>query len=107
MIEPLEEFNNIIENETWINAKTYKLICPHEYIIKGQTLMTKAQFYRAVSIIRLYGFEALYEGVAGMYFICGDHYFWTMGAPLYNTIIINRAKLTDYELINNQWQVKP
>ena len=32
-----------------------------------------------------------------------DHYYWTMGAPVEETTVLNRAKLSDYQLIYNAW----
>ncbi len=32
-----------------------------------------------------------------------DHYYWTMGDPVEEATVLNRAKLSDCTLIDNAW----
>ena len=98
----MEEFVNSFD---WIFAKTYAKKAPHEYIVKtnisDSDLLRK--FDEVVTYIREVGFDAYYFKRRGKYYILGDYYYWTMGAPVNETTILNRAKLSDYKLINGQW----
>jgi len=95
------EFVNSLE---WTFAKTYAEICPHEYIVKNNLDPgCQARFEKVVGFIREAGFEACYNGHPGKYYILDGHYYWTMGTPIGQTTIINRAKLIDYSLVENSW----
>jgi len=97
----LQEFVN---NLAWTFAKTYADICPHEYIVKDKLdPVCQALFEEVVGFIREAGFEAQYKGRPGKYYILDGHYYWTMGEPIGQTTIINRAKLADYNLVENNW----
>jgi hypothetical protein len=63
----------------------------------------RSNFALVVSFIREKGFSAKYKGRSGEYYILDDHYYWTMGAPVEETAVLNRAKLSDYSLIDNAW----
>ena len=93
-----QEFAQFIERNNWIFAKTYASFCPHEYIVKYRlSEAEQCAFEQIVSFIRENGFVAVY-GRKGpnRYYIVEDHYYWTMGTPAKEEIILNRAKLTDY-----------
>ena len=88
----------------WIYAKTYAEICPHEYIVKDKIGQDSWEsFGEVVSYIREKGFIANYKSRSGEYYILDDHYYWTMSEPVEETTILNRAKLSDYQLIDNCW----
>ncbi len=40
---------------------------------------------------------------AGEFYILDDLYYWTMGAPVEETTVLNRAKLSEYQLIDSAW----
>jgi len=58
-------------------------------------------FEQVVRYIREKGFTSNYKGRSGQYYILDDHYYWTMGAPVKETTVLNRAKLSEYKLIDN------
>ena len=93
------EFQQFIARNTWIFAKTYAAFCPHEYVVKDRlSEEEKAVFEQIVSFIRENGFVAQYGKLRpNRYYSVEDHYYWTMGAPIEETTILNRAKLSDYE----------
>ena len=64
---------------------------PHSYVVKGKTLGDEA-FDRAVRVIRTYGQPQQFWGRTGIYLVIDDMKWWTMGAPLSETIIINQAE---------------
>ena len=92
------EFQQFIDRNKWIFAKTYAAFCPHEYVVKDR-LSDDEQcvFEQIVAFIRENGFVAIY-GRKGpnQYYTVDDYYYWTMGAPIEETTILNRAKLSDY-----------
>ena len=99
-----EEMRTFVNNLDWIFAKTYADVCPHEYIVKNKLNPGyQARFEEVVNFIREAGFEASYEGHPGKYYILDEHYYWTMGELIGQTTIINRAKLSDYSLVENSW----
>ncbi len=108
-MEKVDNFNenlirDFINQFKWTYAKTYAKICPHEYIVKDRIDQDqRSNFALVVSYIREKGFTANYKSRSGEYYILDDHYYWTMGAPVEETTVLNRAKLSDYSLINNAW----
>lgn len=98
----LAQFVRFVEEQDWTFAKTYAVVCPHEYVIRKQ--YPKQIFEWMVKTIRNLGFEAYFQGAVTTYMIAGDYYYWTMGAPIEKTIVINRARLSDYALIRRSWE---
>ncbi len=93
------KFQQFIRRNTWIFAKTYASFCPHEYLVKERLAKDdQLIFEQIVSFIRERGFIAIY-GRKGpnRYYTVDDYYYWTMGDPVEETSILNRAKLSDYE----------
>lgn len=92
------DFQQFIAWHKWTFAKTYAAFCPHEYVVKDRlTEEEKRIFEQIVVFIRENGFTAVY-GRKGPnhYYTVDEHYYWTMGAPIEETTILNRAKLSDY-----------
>ena len=94
-------FRQFIERNTWIFAKTYAAYCPHEYIVKDRlSEEEKSVFEQIVIFIREKGFEAVYGNLGpDQYYTVDEYYYWTMGAPVEQTIILNRAKHSDYDFV--------
>ena len=94
-------FRQFIERNTWIFAKTYAAYCPHEYIVKDRlSEEEKLVFEQIVIFIRKKGFEAVYGNLGpNQYYTVDEYYYWTMGAPVEQTIILNRAKHSDYDFV--------
>ena len=94
-------FRQFIERNTWIFAKTYAAYCPHEYIVKDRlSEEEKSVFEQIVILIREKGFEAVYGNLGpNQYYTVDEYYYWTMGAPVEQTIILNRAKHSDYDFV--------
>lgn len=101
------DFRNFVSSFNWTFAKTYAKTAPHEYIVLGKVgLEHKAEFIRVAQFIRDAGFKAFYYRRSGFYYILDDNYYWTMDDNVEDTDLINRAKLSDYELIDNSWRWK-
>jgi hypothetical protein len=99
-----EQMQMFVNDLDWMFAITYANICPHEYIDKNKLdSCLQVTFEEIVNFIREVGFEVCYDSHLGKYYILDGHYYWTMGAPIRQTTIINRAKLCDYNLVENSW----
>jgi hypothetical protein len=99
--DTLQWFSKMVSSHDFIFATTMPKN-PHWYTLKktwGYGSGSK-DFERAVMIIREYGYTEYFYGTAYTLLNCNGYKFWTMGAPLEDTILINTAKLnytTDYD----------
>jgi len=86
-----EFYREWISKQSWIFAKTYAKTAPHEYIVKGELSSEDQEiFVDFVIYIRENGYtKKFYSKEFSYYDIDGEKY-WTMGAPLEETIILNR-----------------
>jgi hypothetical protein len=87
----LAELRAFIRESTWIFAKTMPE-CPHEYTLR-RNASDETIFERFVIHIRHHGYKARYKRNLYTYFDVDEWQYWTMGAPLKSTILINRAKV--------------
>lgn len=94
----IDEIREFVAGESWRFAKTYAEKAPHEYIVRDKINGTDDQFVQFVLYIREYGFEASFWRKNHIYLPLDGKYYWTMGAPIDETIIINRCRQSDYEL---------
>jgi len=90
-----KELVHFIENEKWTYAKTMPK-WPHEYIVKDR--VDKNKFLELVKFIRENGYLGHFYKKEITYFDFLEHTYWTMGAPIEETTIINRA------LIENSYE---
>lgn len=98
------EFKNFVNKFQWIFAKTYADKAPHEYIVLEKVgEQYKDEFIKIAQFIRDKGFKAMYYTREGYYYKIDENYYWTMDDDINDTNLINRAKLSDYELIDNSW----
>jgi len=84
--DALREF---IDSSQWTFAKTMPE-WPHEYIVRER--VDKNLFTRLVRHIRANGYEGKFYRKSITYYDDGELVYWTMGAPLEETIIINRCR---------------
>lgn len=94
-----EQFGNFARISIWHFAKTMPK-CPHWYVVRKECV--DAEFVEAVLYIREHGFDCRWYRDERKYLDFGDHYYWTMGAPVEETIIINRCLKTDYTIENGR-----
>jgi len=91
-----EELKRFIERVEWIFAKTYASTWPHHYIVREK--VDEKLFVKLVKHIREYGYEGRFYRMKITYFEEDGLVYWTMGAPIEETIIINRCpKESTYE----------
>jgi len=91
-----QELKNFIKESNWIFAKTYAKTWPHEYIVRDK--VDKGLFIKMVEHIRANGYVGKFYKMDITYFDEDGMVYWTMGAPIDDTTIINRcAKEQSYE----------
>jgi len=85
-----------INKSKWTFAKTYAATWPHEYIVKDR--VDENLFVKMVEHIRRFGREGPFYKQKYIYFEEDGWVYWTMGAPIEETTIINRCtKENTYE----------
>jgi hypothetical protein len=90
------ELKDIVNNSEWTFAKNYAGTWPHHYIVKDR--VDEALFVKLVKHIREFGYEAPFYNKKYIYFEEDGYVYWTMGAPIEETTIINRCtKENTYE----------
>ena len=84
----------------WTFAKTMPW-CPHEYVVRSRCPLTDEEFVYFVTMQRNHGVELRWGKYLLPYLIIDDYKYWTMGAPMEDTIVLNRAKVKE-EKNNNE-----
>ena len=64
---------------------------PHYYMLRKEC--DDNEFVRFVRLIRKYGHQQIYKGWVYTVLDVGDWFYWTMGSPIDETILINRKEL--------------
>ncbi len=89
----MQQFNDIlmefINSVKWTYAKTMPE-WPHEYIVRSK--VDDKLFVESVNHIRAFGYVGSFYKMSITYFDHDGMVYWTMGAPIEETIIINRCK---------------
>lgn len=89
------ELRDFICREVWTFAKTMPL-WPHEYIVRER--VDEECFIKLVNHIRANGYQGSFYENKITYYENDCLVYWTMGAPLRETTIINRClKQNSYE----------
>jgi hypothetical protein len=87
-----EELRSFVNDERWTFAKTMP-IWPHEYLVR--TRVDPHYFEALVAHIRSRGYEGRFYRRRIIYYEEDGLVYWTMGAPLAETTVINRCKAAD------------
>ena len=102
-----DKLRSMISRCKWTFAKTMPF-APHEYIVKDKCPLTTEEFEYFVSMQREHGVKERWGKYNHPYLYIDDYKYWTMGAPMEETTVINRAKTSAvndvhqlYEGINN------
>ena len=91
-----DEIKEFINNTKWTFAKTYADTWPHHYIVRDR--VDEKLFVGMVRHIRRFGYEGRFYKKKITYFDEDGLVYWTMGAPVEETTIINRCtKENTYE----------
>jgi hypothetical protein len=89
-----DEIRVLVALAGWTFAKTMPQ-CPHEYVVRGKTL-PEDEFLRFAAHIRKHGDVRRWSRYRHTYFDLDGYHYWTMGAPLEQTAIINRQRNEDF-----------
>jgi hypothetical protein len=76
--------------------KAAKSGATHEYTVREWRPEHDKDFVRFVQLIRSYGHPENFYSKTYIYFVVNDLKYWTMGSPMDETIIINRADKDTY-----------
>lgn len=100
--EPSEEaitaFRDWVESYEWTFAKSYADGAPHEWLVR-RNVHNEEMFEAFIGFIRFYGYPELYAGEEYVCLDIGNHKYWTMGAPVEETVIINRRSYDGYDIV--------
>jgi hypothetical protein len=89
----LERIRTFIAGHRWVFAKTMPQ-WPHEYTLR-KNAPDEEEFLRLVTFIREHGYDERFGKSATYIYLNVDGWkYWSMGAPVPDTILINRARLT-------------
>lgn len=86
------DLRTFIANEQWTFAKTMP-VWPHEYLVRGR--VDEALFLQLVRHIREHGYAGTFYRKSITYFDYEGRVYWTMGAPVEETTVINRCLKED------------
>jgi len=91
-----EFFRKFVQDHHWTVAKTMPW-APHEYTLRRNCTgpQDESDFERVVLGIRSLGYEEKYGKSTYIRYDLDGWKYWTMGAPLDQTILINRARVND------------
>lgn len=103
-----DKLREMIARCEWTFAKTMPF-APHEYIVRDRCPLTDEEFVYFVSMQREHGVKERWGKYNHPYLYIDDYKYWTMGAPMEETTVINRTKASAvndvhqlYEGINNR-----
>lgn len=87
----IDRLRSMIARCEWMFAKTMPF-APHEYIVKDRCPLAAEEFEYFVNMQREHGVKERRGKYNNPYLYIDDYKYWTMGAPLQDTTVINRAK---------------
>jgi len=86
-----DKLHEMITRCEWTFAKTMPF-APHEYIVRDKCPLTDEEFVYFVDMQRQYGIKERWGRYNNPYLYIDDYKYWTMGAPMEETKVMNRAK---------------
>jgi len=93
--EELEWARAYISRRRWQEAVTYRETAPHEYTVRQWQASDDGndEFDRFITLVRRCGFADFYYRIRHLYWAVDEFKYWTMGWPVAETTVINRARL--------------
>lgn len=79
---------DFIKSRRWQTAKSGP---PHSYTIRDWLPERSEEFLQAIAIVRKYGVAESFYNRSFIYLYLDGSKYWTMGAPIDETIVLNRA----------------
>lgn len=97
--EDLVWAEGFIARRKWREASTYRETAPHEYTVREWESGERAQqdFDRFTTAIRRFGYADFFYESRHIYWVVGEFKYWTMGWPVAETTVINRARVDSPE----------
>ena len=90
------ELDNFINGHQWTFAKSMAA-WPHWYVVRNRCRLD-AEFVQFVEHIRLNGYAKRFGRKEYTYYDHDGFSYWTMGNPIDETTIVNRAKIDGQSL---------
>lgn len=87
-----DKLRSMISRCQWTFAKTMPF-APHEYIVRNKCPLTTEEFEYFVTTQREHGVKERWGKYNFPYLYIDKYKYWTMGAPVEETTVINRAKV--------------
>jgi hypothetical protein len=86
---------DFIAQRRWQEAVTYRETAPHEYTVRQWMHGSEANrdFERFVTYIRRFGYADFYYKIRHIYWAVDEFKYWTMGWPMAETKVVNRARV--------------
>lgn len=84
-----------IGRRRWQEAVSYRETAPHEYTIRKWVVGEQANqdFDQFVILIRRFGYADFYYRIRHLHWAVDEFKYWTMGWPVEETVVINRARV--------------
>ena len=84
-----------VSRRPWREAVTYRDTAPHEYVVRTweSDKQGNLDFNRFVVLVRRFGFADYFYRVRHIYWALDEFAYWTMGWPVEETTVINRARV--------------
>ena len=99
----LARVTEFIKNNSWRFAKTMPEH-PHWYVVKDTCSDPKA-FEEFAVFIRRFGFDRYFYEKLLRYFMIDEYKYWTMGNPIAETTVINRALQNETcRMVLDEWE---
>lgn len=89
VVQGIEWFRTFVSRRRWQVGKADP---SHEYTIRNWLPSEVEDFEIAVEIIRRFGEPAKFESRTYVYLLVDTMKYWSMGAPVAETTVLNRAK---------------
>ncbi len=90
--EDLDFLRAFVSDRRWTFAKTMPEN-PHWYTVRQWQPDRQEEFEEFVRLLRKYGSDEVFGGKLYRYLDLDAFHYWTMGAPLSGTTVINRKPL--------------
>lgn len=86
---------DFIARRRWREAVTYRKTAPHEYTVREWEVGAPANqdFDRFTILVRRFGYADFFYRTRHIYWAIGGFKYWTMGWPVEQTVVINRARV--------------
>src|SRR5579862_5788073 len=86
---------DFIARRKWREAITFRKTAPHEYTSREWVAGGQAgqEFDQFAVFIRRFGYADLYYKIRHIYWAVDEFKYWTMGWPVEQTTVINRARV--------------